>query len=242
MRPHMPHIRFSLIMGLALLIFTGWFTTAKIKANGQVDLLLVISLDVSASVDAKEFKFMRQGLASAITSPEIALAISSGQQRAIAISVVQWSGFIEKKVKIPWTRVASQADLARLSAKIARMSRSYKSGATDIGGGINFAAKLIKSAPYAAPRKIIDIAGDGTNNVNRSPSFDRDEALQDGIGINGLAIIGQTNNKNVKLDQYFAKVVIGGKGAFVETAQSYSDFERAMHRKLIREIGQPFLF
>jgi len=233
------------LLAAALLIIVTTVTSAKIhatRANGQVDLLLVISLDVSASVDANDYHLMRQGLANAIASPEVALAISQGQHHAIAIAVVQWSGFIEKKVKVPWTRISNINDLTRLSGQIANMTRSYHTGATDIGGGINFAANLILSAPFTAQRKIIDVAGDGTNNVNRSPHFDRDETLKKGIGINGLAILGQTNDPNVQLDKYFAKVVIGGKGAFVEAARSYKDFERAMHRKLIREIGMPYLF
>ncbi|MCP5116389.1 MAG: DUF1194 domain-containing protein, partial [bacterium] len=35
---------------------------------------------------------------------------------------------------------------------------------------------------------------------------------------------------------------IGGPGSFVEAATSYSDFERAMKRKLLRGIAAPLMF
>ena len=42
------------------------------------------------------------------------------------------------------------------------------------------------------------------------------------------------------IDEYYRQNVIGGPGSFVETATDYSDFERAIRRKLLREIG-PFV-
>jgi len=231
-------IRWLFAIVSAMLVLSGVSTRQMSQADGQVDLLLVISLDVSASVDDGEFLLMRQGLANSLDSPEVALAISRGKYRSIAVSVLQWSGFIEKKVEIPWTRISNIMELRQLAGKVSAMPRRYDSGATDIGGSINFAAQWFKSAPFYASRKVIDIAGDGTNNVNRSPHIDRDEALQQGIGINGLAVMNQVN----RLDEYYAKFIIGGNGAFVEKARSFDDFERAMHRKLIREIGDTYLF
>ncbi len=51
--------------------------------------------------------------------------------------------------------------------------------------------------------------------------------------VNGLAIL----NEEPFLDLYFHSEVIGGAGAFVEPATDYEDFERAMVRKLVREIS-----
>ena len=40
------------------------------------------------------------------------------------------------------------------------------------------------------------------------------------------------------LARYYQEFVIQGPGAFVERADDYADFERAMRRKLLRELGQ----
>lgn len=206
--------------------------------SGSVDLLLVLSLDVSASIDSSEYQLMRGGLANALASPKVYNAIRGGKYGVIGIAVVQWSGFQEQSLKVDWTRVSSRKQLAVLADRVARMERRYKQGATDISGAISFSRKLIASAPFASSRRTIDIAGDGTNNVNSAPTSERDIAVRSGITINGLAVVGEA----VTLVDFYTRFVIGGTGAFVESARDYDSFETAMLRKLLREIGSPYLF
>ncbi|MCF6321183.1 MAG: DUF1194 domain-containing protein [Rhizobiaceae bacterium] len=212
--------------------------TQSSRAGTGVDMLLVISLDVSASVDANEYELMRAGLAKTFLSPDVAQAISAGSHGAIAIAVIQWSGFQEQEIKVDWLRLANALDLAQLAARISRMTRRYKGGATDIGGALEFSSELISSAPFSASRNVIDIVGDGPNNVNYSPERTRDKVLERGIIINALAVTGSYE----LLNTYFADLVIGGQNAFVESAADYDGFERAIHRKLLREIGNLNLF
>lgn len=208
------------------------------RAASNVDLVLLLALDVSSSVDANEYKLMTQGLAKALMSPEVAQAIQNGKYGAIAISVMQWSGFREQDVKFKWMRVASRKHLAILAAKVRLMPRRYKGGATDIGGAIKYSRKLLLSAPFQATRRTVDIAGDGANNVNEHPSIERDKTVKAGIIINGLAIIGEA----LPLVKYYTYFVIGGPAAFVEQARDYDSFGTAMRRKLLREIGGQLLF
>jgi len=42
-----------------------------------------------------------------------------------------------------------------------------------------------------------------------------------------------------ELSSYYNAFVISGPGAFVETALGFADFERAMTRKLLRELEAP---
>lgn len=208
------------------------------RARGDVDLLLVIALDVSGSVNKGEFDLQREGLTRALASPQVAEAIAGGVNGTIAVTVVQWSGFIEKAVKVDWVRVSNARDLSRLADAIRQMTRRYDDGATDIGGALKFCQKLFAAAPYFGVRRVIDIAGDGRNNVNYSPHFERDRVVEAGTTINALAIAAATST----LADYYRDKVIGGSGAFVETATDYGAFERAMLRKLVREIGGPILF
>jgi hypothetical protein len=53
-----------------------------------------------------------------------------------------------------------------------------------------------------------------------------------GVAVNALAIGGAP-----ELADWFAQEVIRGPGAFVEVARDYSDFEKAMRRKLEREVA-----
>ena len=206
------------------------------KSEDVLDLSLVIALDVSDSVSDKEYDLMRNGLANALDSADVANAIRSGAHGTIAVSIVHWSGFQEQDVRIGWSQVSSRKDLSRLAKQIREMRRRYLGGATDIGGLIDFAKTLIVAGPYASTRNVIDIAGDGTNNVNQSPKIDSDAAVTAGITINGLAV----TNKTDTLAEYYSEFVIGGRDAFVENAVDYLSFERAMLRKLVREIQTLF--
>jgi uncharacterized protein DUF1194 len=199
--------------------------------GGDADLALVIALDVSFSVSAQEFSLMRNGLAAALDTPEVEQALLSGRYGAMLICVVQWSGFQEQVVRIDWTRVTNRAGLGDVARNVRRMTRRYTGGATDIGGALNFCRKLILTAPLKSTRLVIDLAADGTNNVNNAPDKARDLAVAAGITINGLAI----TNTVFDLADYFVRFIIGGPGAFVEEAADYVDFERAMQKKLVRE-------
>ena len=86
-------------------------------------------------------------------------------------------------------------------------------------------------------RRVIDFAGDGPNNVNYAPDRERDRAVEAGTTINALAIAATSS-----LADYYRDKLIGGAGAFVEAASDYRAFDRAMRRKLVREIGGPILF
>ena len=229
---------FRLLMVVTILLVTVLPVGRTLLASANVDMVLVIALDVSASVDDEEFQHMREGLARAIVAPEVIAAVGSGHIGAIAVSVVQWSGFTEQDIKIKWTRLALPGHHLQIARKIRNMKRRYNDGATDLGGAITHASKLLLGAPYQTPRRVVDIAGDGTNNVNESPQYARGKAVSSGVVINALAI----NSTPGGLINYYRNFVIGGAGSFVENASDYYGFEEAMRRKLVREIGSPLLF
>jgi hypothetical protein len=61
----------------------------------------------------------------------------------------------------------------------------------------------------------------------------RDEAVKDGVGINGLPIL----SIEPLLDHYYYENVIGGPGAFMIPAENYCTFADAVLKKLITEIA-----
>ena len=58
-----------------ILLLPGIFTA---RAAEEVDLLLVLSSDVSRSIDTPKFKLQRDGYAAAIVNPRVVQAIRSG--------------------------------------------------------------------------------------------------------------------------------------------------------------------
>ena len=84
----------------------------------------------------------------------------------------------------------------------------------------------------AAPRRTIDLSGDGSDNDGFGASRARDLVTLNGITINALAILSGEST----LEAHYRDEVIGGANAFVEVAEDYAAFPRAVLRKLLREI------
>ena len=91
---------------------------------------------------------------------------------------------------------------------------------------------LIESGPYAGVRRVIDISGDGPDNMGPGLQTVRKQAQDEGIVVNGLAIESDTS----ALTSYYRDNVITGSGSFAITARDYADFARAIKVKLLREL------
>ena len=83
------------------------------------------------------------------------------------------------------------ADAAKkFGDQLVELPRSFAER-TSIAGGIDFAMAVLARAPYKAPRRTIDVSGDGTNNSGRDVTLARDEAVAQGVTINGLVILSE---------------------------------------------------
>ena len=215
---------------LSALLF--WCSIAEVRAE-PVDLELVLGIDCSYSVDANEFALQRLGLGHAFRSPEVVAAIAQGPRKAIAVTVVLWSSATSQVVAIPWTRVDDAASAAALAARLEGTPRLTDEGATSISAMIRFGLTLFGASPLQGERRTIDIASDGRNNSGGRVRVMRALAQAEGVTVNGLAIL----NEEPTLNYYFENQVITGPNAFVIKADDYSQFEAAIKRKLIREIG-----
>jgi Protein of unknown function (DUF1194) len=215
-----------------------------VRAAEEVDLLLVLSSDVSRSVDAEKFKLQRDGYASAIVNPRVIQAIRSGSLGKIAVSFVEWSGVGAQRIVIDWTVIRDEATAKDFSAQIIEAPRAF-ADRTSISGGIDFAMAQLARAPFQSARRAIDVSGDGTNNSGRDVSDARDEAVAKGVTVNGLVILSEHpmswnadhTNPPGGLDNYYRNNVIGGPGAFVMAAENFNSFGQAILNKLIAEIA-----
>jgi hypothetical protein len=215
------------------------------RAAEQVDLLLVLASDVSRSIDQPKFQLQREGYAAAIADKRVLEAITAGRNKRIAVAFVEWSGVSSQKVLIEWT-VIDGADAARkFGDQLIELPRSFAER-TSISGGIDYAMGVMARAPYEAPRRTIDVSGDGTNNSGRDVGLARDEALAKGVTINGLVILSdrpmawnpEHTNPPGGLAEYYRTNVIGGPGAFVLVAEDFNSFGQAIVKKLIAEIAE----
>ena len=76
-----------------LAFFAGlWVLPSTTRAREPVDLLLVLAVDVSLSMDLDEQRLQRDGYVAAFRDPFVLAAIASGAHRRIAVSYVEWAG------------------------------------------------------------------------------------------------------------------------------------------------------
>jgi hypothetical protein len=228
----------------ALILAQGLLAQGPARADDDVDLLLVLAVDVSRSIDQPKFLLQRDGYAAAVSNRGVLEAINSGPHQKIALNFVEWSGFGAQKLVIDWTVIDGTNAARRFGDQIVEAPRSF-ADRTSISGGIEFASAQLARSPFRAPRHIIDISGDGTNNAGRDIGAARDEAVAKGTIVNGLVILSDSQllfnaehtNPPGGLEKYYRDNVIGGPGAFVMVAEDFNAFGKAIVKKLIAEIA-----
>jgi hypothetical protein len=202
-------------------------------AETEADVALVLAIDVSGSVDDDRFALQRQGVAAALESEDLAALLASSQSGAIEIAVVEWAE--EQNLVLPWTIVRNRDDLIAAARRIRRAARSWVHTKTDPGSGIAAADLLFATAPLAPARKVIDVSGDGRQNVGEVPTRDaRDTAVAHADTVNGLPI---TLGDDPHVDDWYRQNVVGGPGAFVVVANGYDAFAAAFRQKLLLEVA-----
>ena len=229
------------LTSLVALVLAG---VAPSRAAEQVDLLLVLSSDVSRSIDHPKFLLQREGYTAAVANAQVLDAIRSGPNGKIALSFVEWSGVGAQKVVIDWMVIDGTGSARKFGDQLAELPRSF-ADRTSIAGGIDYSAAQLARAPFEAPRHTIDVSGDGTNNAGRDVRLARDEALARHITINGLVILSdrqmpwnaEHTNPPGGLENYYRENVIGGPGSFVMVAEDFQSFGKAIIKKMIAEIA-----
>ena len=214
-----------------------------LRAERPVALELLLAVDVSTSVDRREYQLQMTGLARAFLEPSLIAAISAqgAAQGAdgIVVAVAQWSDQRSQAIVVDWTPIRHAGDAIAFSQRLQATARAYRGGDTSLRAAIDFSARQFAGNGWRGRRQVIDLSGDGGSlpHPQNRPDPARDRATALGITINGLAIL----DFEPRLERFFRDHVIGGPGAFVQTAEGYDDFARAILTKLIREIGDPIL-
>jgi len=218
--------RAALLIAAALLLGAAPALRAE-----TVDTALVLALDVSLSVDEREYTLQRDGIAAAFESPALVAAVAGGKNHAIDVLVLEWSDPEVQVVTVDWTRVSDAASANAFAAKVRTTKRSSQ-GLTAIGNGLMAAGAAFERLPGQAARRLIDVSGDGMANIGVPSSEARDALLAKGITINGLVML----NDEPWVDGYYGENVVGGPGAFLMQVADYREFAAAIREKLLSEI------
>jgi Protein of unknown function (DUF1194) len=223
-----------------LLVLAALLPGRPAAAQDMVDVALVLLADGSGSIDPEEFQLQREGYAEALTSPEVLAAIRSNAHQKIGVVFVEWGAPSSQEIIVEWTVIDGEAAAAGFAAQL-RAAPKKTFGYNSISNAIDFGVRLLDEAPFRAIRNVIDVSGDGPNIGGRDILAARDAAVGQGITINALAIRQPGSvvapSLGMPLEEYYRENVIGGPGAFVETADGRERFAQAIRNKLVLEIA-----
>ncbi len=231
-------------LGVLWLAFACLFAAPSARAAGKipVDVELILAVDVSHSMTARELAIQRRGYAQALASPEVARAVERGVLGRIALTYIEWGSVGWRHVVLDWTLVEGAADLARVAARLGRPSKVQRLR-TSISSLLDDTSLRFDGNGFAGTRRIIDVSGDGPNNQGRFVALARDDAVARGITINGLPLLTRegvdTHFHLADLDDYYRHCVTGGPASFVLPVHAWHEFAEAVRRKLVLEIAHP---
>ena len=203
---------------------------------------LALGLDVSGSVDSREYRLQLGGLAAALRRPEISQLILSNTAASVRLAIFEWSDPGHQRMLLSWTEVRSTADLDRIGTQLDQVERSAAPQGTAVGSAMLFGADLL-AQQQDCWKRTLDLSGDGKHNLGPHPRDVKTALQSSGITINGLVIGADDPRHGDKryvqvgeLSAYYNTWVILGPNAFVEVALGFESYEEAMTRKLIREL------
>ena len=221
----------------ALALLAAGLAPAAARAQ-PVDVALLLAVDVSLSMDYEEQRAQREGYVAAVKHPAVLDAVARGRRGRIALAYLEWGGPYAQRLIMPWT-VIDGAEAAAGFAEELAVAPVTSSRGTSIAAALDYAIGLFADAP-SADRQVVDVSGDGPNNMGPLVTEARDRALAAGLEINGLPLMIKPTDRLFsipELDIYYQECVVGGPAAFVIPVLDPARFASAIRQKLILEIA-----
>lgn len=227
---------------IPVLALAAALSLPAVAAAAECRQALALGLDVSGSVDAREYRLQMGGLATALDTAEVREKLMAMPAAPVRLMVFEWSGPADQAVVIPWTVIDGPAALDGLIAVLRSTQRRDASPGTALGVAMTEGEIHLRAQPECWKRTL-DLSGDGKSNLGPRPRDMRRQLKRRGITINALVIgvdnpdLGDIRQAEIaELSSYFRAEVILGPDAFVQTALGFSDYARAMTQKLMREL------
>lgn len=203
---------------------------------------LALGLDVSGSVDAREYRLQMDGLAAALDSGKVRQALMIMPDTPVHLLVYEWSGPEDPTVILPWTAVTGPLVLDAIIAQLRGVERRQSTPGTALGLAMRTGVAHLKECSDCW-KLTLDLSGDGKSNLGPRPVDVKPEIESTGITINALVIGSDSQGQGEQaqpeipaIAAYYQANVIVGQNSFVETAIGFGDYAAAMERKLEREL------
>jgi hypothetical protein len=189
-----------------------------------------------------EHALVQDGMALALLAPEVIQSIRNGPRGRIGFAMFGWH--VSEIPLVPWTVIETEEDARRVSLQIRievvknraieehlRKLEKRFGAPTDLSNALLIGAGLLRSAPYRSERSVLNIVGNGSDNVGEDAAPARDLVVQMGLTVNGVVL-----GTDESVIRYFHRNVVGGKNSFVMYAPTPDVMVEVFARKLLSDI------
>lgn len=169
-------------------------------------------------------------------------AIRAGAHGRIGFAVFAWH-HDQFPIVVAWTTIATAEDAeavarqieARLLVNVEAEARAgpgfFVGRLTNLSQAIDHATAILRQAPSPTDRSVVNIIGNGEDNVGEGAGPARDRAVAMGIVVNGVVLSGDPG-----MLAYYRREVIGGPGAFVMSTAESAALVEALKRKFLQDL------
>ncbi|HEX6117854.1 MAG TPA: DUF1194 domain-containing protein [Dongiaceae bacterium] len=227
--------------GLVSLALACVLLSGAAGAEVVTDANIVTALDISESVDPQAAATEIDGMAEAIRAPAFVRAVQDGRHGRIGFAIFAWRDGAYPEL-VSWTTIATEADARAVSDRLRSDFRAFAASdrpaaadaphMTDLSGAIDHAAILLLTAPFAARHAVVNVIGNGWDNVGEGPQRARDRVVAMGGTVNGV-ILGF----DPVLMGYYRSTVIGGPGAFLLSVDDPGAMSEVLARKFLYDVA-----
>lgn len=234
------------VLAIGLLVPSPACASAP-EVGSETDANLITALDLSDSIMRHEEWIEFEGLARAVERREFLRAVAGGRSGRVGFAVFAWSSSGRHQEIVPWTVIAGPGDAVRVADRIRHARKSLRfglrmrrgadgvgaapSGRTDLSAALEVAIGLALNGPHPASRTVINVCGNGEDNVGSPPDQARDLAVGFGFVVNAMVI-----GRRPGVAEYFRRHVQGGAGSFVLHAADPDALGDAFLEKFLRDL------
>ncbi len=123
----------------AVLVLALWGQMAV----AQCRQALALALDVSGSVDAREYRLQLDGLAGALSHPDVRGALLAMPSAPVTLAIYEWSGAQDQRMLLGWTQIVSDAQIDSIAAHLRSTRRVVSTPGTALGETMLFGSDLL---------------------------------------------------------------------------------------------------
>jgi hypothetical protein len=162
-------------MQLRALVAAALVSGLSAAPSAAATIALVIAIDTSGSIDQTEYELQRQAYANFFDDHSASFA-----GKDVSVTVLYWAGAGVQQQVVPWTTLNSAADAQGFADAILATSRPDISGPsaaqTGVARALDAAAALFAQGQHFCSQLscVIDISGDGTENLDTTVTVSLD--------------------------------------------------------------------